>query len=60
MSTTLRQLQRKKHMIILIFRVFFLGKCVRAATKTMDVDRKQKITQSTSSAIFGVGTATKC
>ena len=37
---------------------FFLARCVRAAVKTMVVDRKK--TKSTSSAIFGVETAANC
>ena len=37
--------------------VFFLGKCVRTAAKTMVVDGKKP--EGTSSAIFGVETAAK-
>jgi len=39
--------------------MFFLGKCVRSATKTMAVDRKKAEGISSSSAIFGIGTAAK-
>ena len=38
----------------------FLEKCVRTATETMVVDRKNKKKEGSSSAISGVGTPAKC